>query len=407
MMRKLRWKFIAITMTIVTLLLTVIFVTLYYSTKAYYRQRSMNILKNAMRENIPGSNPPPPRREETPIMVVDVNPDDSQTVVKNQLLNVGPEEAPGLITLANQQAGSNSGVIQGKHLRFLYDNRRPGGVIRYVFADIYPEQSSLYWQAVHSAIIGVCSFALFFLFSLLLSRWAVKPVEDAWERQRQFVADASHELKTPITVILSNIHLLIQSPDTLTDKSRRRLEHIEAESRRMKQLVESLLTLARSDSGKEAAVHRPLDMSYVVSSSVMTFEPLVYDMGKSISSKVESSLRVNGDEKKLRQLIDILLDNACKYSADASHITVELSGTKTKEALLSVTNQGAPLTKEEIKHIFLRFYRSDPARSQVPGYGLGLSIAENITREHRGFIEAVSDGKDQNTFLVRLPLITI
>ena len=108
--------------------------------------------------------------------------------------------------------------------------------------------------------------------------------------------------------------------------------------------------------------------------------------------------------KKLRQLTDILLDNACKYSQDNGSICVTLKKDSAKEALLTVSNEGAPLTKEEIKHLFLRFYRGDTARSNIPGYGLGLSIAQSIVSEHRGKIEASTDGFATNSFIVRLPI---
>lgn len=172
----------------------------------------------------------------------------------------------------------------------------------------------------------------------------------------------------------------------------------------MKQLTESLLTLARSDSGQETAVCAPVDLSFIVNSSLMTFEPLVFDMDKHIIYDIEASLHVNGDEKKLRQLSDILLDNACKYSLDKGSIRVTLKKSGTKEALLTVSNEGTPLTKEEIRHLFLRFYRADTARSNIPGYGLGLSIAQSIVSEHGGRIDVSTDGSRVNSFMVRLPL---
>ena len=172
----------------------------------------------------------------------------------------------------------------------------------------------------------------------------------------------------------------------------------------MKQLIESLLALARSDSGQESAVSAPVDLSFIVNSSLMAFEPLAFDMGKHITYDIEAALHVNGDDKKLRQLTDILLDNACKYSQDNGSICVTLKKTSAKEALLTVSDEGAPLTKEEIKHLFLRFYRGDTARSNIPGYGLGLSIAQSIVSEHGGKIEASTDGFATNSFIVRLPI---
>ena len=385
MIRKLRWKFSAIMMTIVAFLLAVIFITLYYTTKANYVQWSMGTLHSAMLENYPGSmreqagqpssagqRPPSrPRRQELPLMVVDIR-QGNYTVVKNQLPDIESQEAETLISLAESKGGE-SGTLKDLHLRFLRGKTKPDQTVRYVFADIYEEQNSLYWQVIHSSIIGASSFAVFFLFSI------------------------------PLTVILSNADMLEKDRDIPKGQNRQRISHIKAESLRMKQLIESLLALARSDSGHESAVCAPVDLSFIVNSSLMAFEPLAFDMGKHITYDIEAALHVNGDDKKLRQLTDILLDNACKYSQDNGSICVTLKKTSAKEALLTVSDEGAPLTKEEIKHLFLRFYRGDTARSNIPGYGLGLSIAQSIVSEHGGKIEASTDGFATNSFIVRLP----
>lgn len=371
MIKKLRWKFVTITMSIVTILLVSIFVTLYYSTKTGYRQRSMDALHTAMKKDFPDNNPPPPRREETPVLIVDVG---------------------------------TAGTLDEQHLRYLQGNKGPDGRIRYVFTDIYAEQTSLRRQIVYSAVIGFCAFCVFFIFSVVLSGWAVKPLEKAWEKQRQFVADASHELKTPLTVILSNAGMLSQADAVPDEINRLRIERVLAEAERMKQLVESLLTLARSDSGNASAAFRPLDLSFVVNSSIMTFEPFIFEMGKRISYEVDKDIRIHGDEKKLRQLADILLDNACKYSPKGGLITVGLTASSGREAVLSVANEGNALTEHEINQLFHRFYRTDPSRSDVPGYGLGLSIAENIVKEHGGEIRAESDETGVNRFTVVLPI---
>lgn len=410
MIQKLRWKFIAIMMSITGILLSVILIALYYTAKMNYQQQSLDMLHAAIQEDHQ-KNPPPqkypsaPQPENRPfgLLIADQKGDGRIVIEINLIYGIEEEDVDALLTAA--KAGeTNSGVIKDKNLRYLYKNRGFNGTIRYAFMDIYAEQNALHWNRINSFAIGLFSFAIFFFFSILLSRWAVQPVEDAWKQQRQFVADASHELKTPLTVILSNINMLAQSPGLAAGHDKQRVEHIQSEAVRMKELIQSLLDLARSDSAEASSFsHKILDFSYLVNSTAAIFEPLAFEMNKSISSETEASISIIGDEKKLQQLVSILLDNACKYSTENSCITLQVFR-KSKEVILKVANEGVPFTTEEKKRIFQRFYRTDASRSRIPGYGLGLSIAQSIVSEHKGKIEAETDGVSRNWFTVRLPL---
>lgn len=316
-----------------------------------------------------------------------------------------PGNEPAALVEMAADSRSGFGTLEDEHMRYLYENQ-DGEFTRYVFTDIYQEQQSLYWQLIHSFLICAFTLAVFFVLANYLSRWSVRPVAEAWEHQRQFAADASHELKTPLTVILSNAGMLLQSSDLPEGKQRRRIEDIHAEAVRMKQLTEALLTLAKSDTAQTAAQttvnHTPLDFSFLVSSTLLSFESLAFETGKEIVCDAQSDIMVMGDENRLRQLLAILLDNACKYGRSGSAITVRLYTDKAKEALLTITSEGTPLSTKEMEHLFLRFYRADPARSSVPGYGLGLSIGQNIAAEHKGKIEVTTDGIKENRFTVRL-----
>ena len=172
----------------------------------------------------------------------------------------------------------------------------------------------------------------------------------------------------------------------------------------MKGLVENLLTLARSDSKPVLATRTPVNFSFIVTGATLTLEPTVFDLGRTIQTDVEDNLTVSGDPDKLRQLVDILLDNACKYGAAGTPVTVRLAAAGRRELLLTVASEGVPHPPEECESIIERFYRSDKSRGEVKGYGLGLSIARSIAQEHGGRIWAQSDGVRVNTFFVKLPL---
>ncbi len=413
MIRQLRRKFILIMMTISVLFLSAILLTLYYSTKASYEHRSMGMLQMALKESyemrqqdpFSSEDVPPPPEKRVPVLIAEKKPDGTVHILHGQALPLDEQDLLSLISRAESSL-SEGGIFPDQGLRWLRGRTGPDGTIRYAFTDTYPEQDALRGQLIHSLIIGILALAAFFTLSVFLSHWATRPIEQAWKTQQQFVSDASHELKTPLTVILANISLLRQSPHLTDDTDLQRVDHIASEARRMKQLTESLLLLARSDDSVRMPAPSSfvsVDLSYLAESSIATFEPLAFEMGKSISGEIEAGITVKGDESKLQQLVSILLDNGCKYSREKSSVLARLSRDGA-DAVFTVCSEGTPLTSDEISQLFHRFYRADPSRGTVAGFGLGLSIAQCICTEHGGKISASTDGVSTNTFTVRLPL---
>lgn len=428
MIQKLKRKFVAVMMTIASIFLLSIFVSMFLSTKANLERMSTNALHRALSKGVrtgagayENKNPPPPldipAGERTQSSMDAERPFDGMSIILfhldaggdlSVLQNpVGSLDIDALSELAQRLEASpdEQGIVETYQLR--YARRRfEDGSVRYALTDVSVERGILRVQVLHSLVIGLGASALFLLISVLLSRLMVNPVESAWERQRQFVADASHELKTPLTVLLSNAEMLAQSGALTDEKNLRRLDHIQAESLRMKGLVEDLLTLARSDSGRQTLNLAPVNLSYIVTLSALTLEPMIYDQGRALALSVEDELTVLGDPSRLRQLTDILLDNARKYGAPKTDIEIALSRSGKREILLRVTSCGTPIPDAELPLIFERFYRSDKSRGEEKGYGLGLSIARAIVQDHGGRIYAQSDGISRNSFFVHLPRVT-
>lgn len=427
MITKLRRQMIFMVMGVVTVLLMAIFLILYHSAVSGFETRSVEALREALQqeqpqghgagdstappeksenkpdevpmEPKPGTRTPPAGREDRPILVLEKRADGTISILKNTLYTLETPDTESLFALAEAD-NREYGKLPEEHLRFLKDHTAPDGTVRYAFGDTYSEEQSLHSQITASLLIGTGAFLIFLIFAVWFSGWAVKPVEEAWKRQRQFAADASHELKTPLTVILSNVGLIAASPELTDPEDKRRIGYIQAEAGRMKELVEELLFLARSDAGRLTAEKTHLDLSFLIESCALTFEPVAFEQGKLMETDVEPDLMIEGEEQKLKQLAEILLDNACKYSEPGSTIRVSLKQSSEKKLRFTVISQGTSLTKEEQKQIFERFYRADPSRGKTGGYGLGLAIAQEIVRMHGGKIWAESDGEKENSFIV-------
>jgi two-component sensor histidine kinase len=270
-----------------------------------------------------------------------------------------------------------------------------------VFADISSERATLDNLMKSCVSIGGLSFLMFLGVSVLLSKWAVKPVDLAWKQQRQFVADASHELKTPLTVIMTNAELM-QSPEYDEENKQRFLTSILTMSRQMRGLIEQMLELARADNADAKEVFGVVDFSKLISDAILPFEPVFFEKGLTLAAQIDGNINIAGGEDRLFHLLEVLLDNARKYSKDAGTTWVRLRKHRKGHCLLEVANEGEGISPEEIKNIFKRFYRINQARSRTGSFGLGLSIAESIVKQHRGKIWAESrDGI--NCFYVELP----
>lgn len=279
--------------------------------------------------------------------------------------------------------------------RYLFLVKKEGSGTRIYFLDYSMEKAlslRLFWICLFIGLIGIL---FIFILVFFLSRWMILPVQTAFEKQKQFIADASHELKTPLTIITTNAEVLSASL-----QNNKWLNHILAQTNRMSTLIRELLELARLDSGRESQDFLEFNMSTAVKNTALSFESMAYEYGKTYEINIMDNILLAGNENGIKQLTTILLDNAFKYSDDRGKISISLSQHGDKK-ILTIENTGKGIAKEEQTRIFERFYRSDSSRSRESGgYGLGLSIASSIVQTHRGNIQVKSDEQSHTKFIV-------
>ena len=401
MLKKLRVKFVLINMAIVTLMLCVIFTMNYHFTRLGLENRSLDMMRSVATDPFPFGRPSDAETAPThlPYMTVWLG-SGGEVVTVDGYYDLTDEDMLHSLIDAAQAGASPTGVLEDYGLRYLRLTQQERGCI--VFADITSERATLSSIAANSVVIGLTAFAVFLAVSILLSRWAVKPVERSWRQQRQFVADASHELKTPLTVIAANAELL-QAPEYDPADKTRFAAGIQAMAQQMRGLVEQLLSLARADNAQQTQPMTALDLSALTEDALLPFEPVFFERGLTLTSRIEPGIHVRGCEGELRQVVHILLDNAAKYADTPGRVEVTLSRHRRSRCLLAVSDTGQPIPPEVLPHLFERFYRADPARSRDGSFGLGLSIAQAIVTRHRGRIRAESKS-GWNSFSVELPL---
>lgn len=331
--------------------------------------------------------------------VVSIDSTGVATIETSHSVNISDETAQTLVQLA-QSSNQTSGLLRAYSLRYYISTDSSG--TRVAFIDASGDIAAMAELVVSSLLIGFLALLAFFFVSLLLANLALKPVEAAWNRQKQFVADASHELKTPLTVILANQKILLAHPEKTVAEQSQWIENTQSEGVRMKSLVEDLLFLAKTDDGMSKETLSSVNLSEIAQGSILSFASLAFESGITLNDSIQPNIELIGSEPKLRRLCGVLLDNALKYVNRRGTVNVDL-GVENGNALLRVHNTGAPIPAEELPHLFERFYRVDRARS-AGGYGLGLSIAQSIVKAHGGKISVNSTAEAGTTFIATLPL---
>ena len=352
-------------------------------------------MQQALQEGVFDPLRPGQDHSSAPCFLAEVFPSGTVRVAGSSYYRLDDEEALKEIIAESVGLPEESGLMREYHLRYLRQIRPLS--VRVAFTDSTLEQSALHSLMGVSLLIGLGALLVLLLCSYFLSALVTRPVARAWESQQRFLSDASHELKTPLTVILSSADLLQQGGEP--EENRRCVDNIRSESRRMRALVEDMLTLSRLESHRVPT--ETVDLSDVVLDAALRFEPVAYEAGRQLDYQVDEKVSLVGSAAQLSQLCDILLDNAIRYAPSGSTVRLSLHSTE-RDAVLRVENPGEPIPPEKLSHLFERFYRADESRSDQQGFGLGLAIARSIAEEHSGTIRCRSD--EQSTcFTVTLP----
>ncbi len=420
MIQKLKIKFIAINMTFVMFVMLILLGSFFISEYKNERQQieynlELSVEKQGDFRPSIGANPEDNREENSelslipltkfmPTFTVEVDEDgnlvhveDSHVHVENEIVNQAVKEV--------LDSDKEVGMLRDISLRYRIKKQQNMSVI--AFADL--SFSNTYLKEVFFKLLLVLfvGFLVFLAISMYLAKIIVRPVEKAWNRQKQFIADASHELKTPLTVILTNLDIIEAHKEDTILGQQKWIVNTKKEADRMKQLLEDLLFLAKSDASVMPVIKQEIDLSYLVLGTTLLFESIAYESKIQLEEEIEEDIFMFGNEKQLKQLVAILLDNACKYSKNG-RVDVKLRRVQEK-ILLEVKNkikyEEDVIPQEDIGHIFERFYRVDKSRARKEGgYGLGLSIARTIVDNHQGKIKVKSSMEEGTVFSISFPV---
>lgn len=432
-LKSLRRKFIYINMLTLTLMLLVIFSVVIGVNANHYHSVAMRSLQNlvhstnptnflstnskitsfndanrdknqglGVEQNDAGEPPEPPPDTDTtlkaedqkvantlPGLVVQLSSEDeSLTVLFSRNMSANKSDTEDIVKTI-QDTGKQQGFLLSQNLAYSIYPTPEGTKIAIV--DVSYQLSSMRALVLTCLSVFVLSWLVLLLLVSRLSIWALRPVEEAWASQRQFIADASHELKTPLTVILANTHILRTHQHEAIESQMRWINSSYSEAQHMKRLIEDMLFLARSDANAQQPLATTnVSLSDVFMGVVLGFEAVALENELFLQDNIEEDITLQGNEAQLKELCTILLDNACKYAPGGTTIHITLSK-HDKYAEFSVANairEGAVL---DTTRLFERFYRADSARDrQSGGYGLGLSIAQSIATSHKATIKATA-----------------
>lgn len=404
MLKKLQTKFILILMAFVSVILLAVFGVVCYTNYEHNKSEVEKSLHMALKLGNDdflfdfGNS----RNFNANSFVLYTDEDYTYMVTSRSVWNIYAKDAQNLIE--NVEKKSDSGVL--KKYGFAYkkqkitnfkvnENTTIESGYAVAFVDISNMEASFQRMIIQSIQIGSTVLLVFFVLSCIFSKWALRPVEQAWDKQKQFVADASHELKTPLTVILADSDVLLNHKEESVMSQKQWIDSIQSEANRMRKLVEDMLFLAKNDANRIEIEMKECSLSNLAFQCVLPFESIAFEKGIELVDEIEENITVRGNEAQLKQLILIFLDNAIKYTPKTGQINFQLHRMQNKP-VITIRNTKSYIEEDDLKHIFERFYRVDKSRKYQGGAGLGLSIASQIAQSHKIKIN-VTSSKDKGT----------
>ena len=394
MIKKLKTRFILTSMAVVTLVLLLVSAALGLGARRVIYSDADQTLKRSMmlalgeRERPSGG-----RGERAVVLMIDPETGAIENKGSAMLENFSETEQQELAREA-----ARGGQLKNRGVRTSVEKRN--GKTYVAVVDTAMEDRLMTAAVKALALFAAGVWAALLLLVWLLSGWAVKPMAKAWAMQRRFVADASHDLKTPLTVILSNSELLKQQGEGQDSPE---LDRIQSAGRRMKDLVQKMLTLARMEDDPNRGAWESMDLSDMVMETALAFEAAAFERGLSIDEQVDGGVLVKGNRAQVQSVLECLLDNACKYAAPGSAVTVTLEKAGKKSARLTVRNTGSYISPEDLPRVFERFYRADKSRTEGDSSGLGLAIVQSVVESMKGSVAAESSEAEGTAFTVTLP----
>lgn len=302
--------------------------------------------------------------------------------------------------------GEESFSIDGNYYKATWRNVLGNNMTVYAVYDWTNDRADLAEAGVVTALVYFFCLVLLFIFGNMVAKQVVEPVKKSYEQQKKLVADASHELKTPIAIIGANLSLVESDPDSTVAQNAHWFKNMESQLSRMSSLIADMLELHRADEARNKPETLE-DVSALLGGVLLSFEARCFEKKVSLAEDLQPDVKTRCVKQNIERLYAIMMDNAFKYTPEGGKIEVSLRSDK-KNAVIHFRNYGVGIAKEHIPRIFDRFYRVDNARTQNAGqgnsFGLGLSLAKSIVLDHDGTVTCESDGSTYVDFRIELPL---
>ena len=321
--------------------------------------------------------------------------DDSYTLLSNSEV-FSQEELPSLLhTIVSQE--KNFGILYSQDAIYYRSGKTPYKIA--IASTDYIVHSVVNLVLVLLAV-WVGAMLLFLLISIKLSAVAARPMEEAMQREKQFVADASHDLKTPLSVILANNSILMENPENKVGDLRRWLDSTQEAAKRMQKLIAEMLTLADVERQDVPLVREEVDLANIAMKADLELESVAFEKNVTLEDDLPDRCMVTGNADYLLRIVMSLLENALKYEPSGGRVSIHLTQSK-KKTVLAVCNRGSRIADEDLPHVFDRFYRSDKSRTNSAGsFGLGLAITKEMVERLGGTISVTSSQEEGTVFSV-------